>query len=92
MVSIMEQTNTDVNVENNSLVSVSKGSTGGGSSSFSSDNPSIRKFSGTSRSKPSNVSPLQLFDQKLNIGVRSKSMSESLPISPKKLDKGSMLI
>ena len=83
MVTIMEQPDTEVKVDNSSIeVSVSsKGSTCEKNSSSSLINSSTKvNPSIICHSKTSHVSPLEVFERKFSIGVggRSKSMSETL--------------
>ena len=86
MVTIMEHPDTDVKVDNSSIeVSVSsktssceKNNSSSLLNSSSNVNPSI-----ICNTKTSHVSPLEIFERKFSIGGRSKSMSESLPFSPR---------
>ena len=75
----MDQPDTDIEVDNDSLVDPVK------------DNKAEQKAclaltpkeKANTKSGLSHVSPLEVFERKFSIGVRSKSMSESLPFTPK---------
>ena len=82
----MEQPDTDVKIDNSSLEEsvTSKGPTCGKDSSSSLITSTTKENSNvTSYQKTSHVSPLEIFERRFSIGGRSKSMSESLPFTPR---------
>ena len=90
MVTIMDQPDTKVKVDNSSLVSISKAKVLAYDHTrlLSPASSSSNKKNVAPHSKPSHVSPLQLFERKFSFGVRSKSMSESSPPSSTHNSKG----
>ena len=73
MVTVMEHPDTDIEVDHDSLVNPTKDTKGEQKANLS----ILPQEKPDNKSSKSHVSPLQLFDRRFSIGVRSKSMSDN---------------